>query len=157
MRKGRRDSSFDDNYYIFIRCLLKERVPSVLVITCCEMESPMSSWIDKAQNKRAFEGYNFRKVVCGTALQEDFEGGLFAKKLDETRKSLWQAIENSQCGDLVPLLTEEVFSCKNLIENLTGHEIASDDIDKIRSYAAEVSTQASLPFQQEENGNIKIE
>ncbi|CAM2730142.1 unnamed protein product [Rotaria socialis] len=52
MRKGRRDSSFDDNYYIFIRCLLKERVPSVLVITCCEMESPMSSWIDKAQNKR---------------------------------------------------------------------------------------------------------
>jgi predicted GTPase len=49
-RKGRIDETFEQNHFIFIQCLLKFSVPSILVIMRCEMDTPLTQWKDNMDN-----------------------------------------------------------------------------------------------------------
>jgi GTP-binding protein EngB required for normal cell division len=79
-RKGRIDEIFDQNHFIFIQCLLKFNVPSILVITRCEMDTPLSQWKENMNNcKVSLTHYNFYGYSITLFFIRQFEGTIFMK------------------------------------------------------------------------------
>jgi predicted GTPase len=79
-RKGRIDETFEQNHFIFIQCLLKFSVPSILVITRCEMDTPLSQWKDNMDNCKVRIAYDV--VLQYSAILffvRQFEGTIFMK------------------------------------------------------------------------------
>ncbi|CAF1479694.1 unnamed protein product [Adineta steineri] len=50
-RKGRITKAFDENHLIFVQRLLENRVPSILVVTGCEMDEPLNKWQNNESTK----------------------------------------------------------------------------------------------------------
>jgi len=90
-RHGRIDKSFDLNYLVFVKCLTRHEIPTILVTTGCESE-------DTAAVEESLKGqlkeYAFNIILCGTTLH----GGPAEKYLSYMRedmaKRLWVTIEN---------------------------------------------------------------
>ncbi|CAF1077553.1 unnamed protein product [Didymodactylos carnosus] len=92
MAKGRVFDSFEKNYYLFYKSLLKEDIPALLYVGHCENDVPMSAWLNNSTNVEALASFAFAEKICGTTL----EGGYFGDQLkilrEETRVKMWSAV-----------------------------------------------------------------
>lgn len=43
-RKGRLNAMFHENHFIFVECFIKQHIPTILVVTGCEMDKPLNQW-----------------------------------------------------------------------------------------------------------------
>jgi GTP-binding protein EngB required for normal cell division len=60
--RGRLTRQHEDDYEFFVRRLTNERIPVLLVLTGCENDSPMSSWVDA--NRKHFNHFNYRDLIA---------------------------------------------------------------------------------------------
>jgi predicted GTPase len=92
MPKGRLTDSFEKNHMLFAKTMLKGQTPTVLFVGHCELDEPMSKWINDTENKTALAPYQFSHIVCGTAK----EGGRFSDVMkplrEETKMAVWRTI-----------------------------------------------------------------
>jgi hypothetical protein len=95
-RAGRLTKEHQEDYAFFVDKMTERRIPVVLVLTGCENEHPMSSWVDA--NRASFRQFQYRDLVatCFAA------GGRFESVYKPLRRESRDAVLGAICTVALP-------------------------------------------------------
>lgn len=57
-------NAHEANYDFFVSKMTNNRIPTILVATGCENESPMSAWVDSNRSEFEKDGYDYKEIVA---------------------------------------------------------------------------------------------
>ena len=75
-RASRITKEFEDDHKFFVERLTQRKIPVLLVVTGCENEDPMQTWVEK--NRQSFSQFGYHEIVAtcfaeGGPLESHFE------------------------------------------------------------------------------------
>ena len=89
-RVGRITKDQEEDYKFFVEKLTQGKIPVLLVLTSCENEVPMQSWVDK--NRASFEPFNYEELVATCFAAGGPIETHFAPLRAESKEAVQQAI-----------------------------------------------------------------
>lgn len=90
MRMGRLTKDHEADYKFFVESMALSKIPSILAVTGCENEHPMSSWPER--HRSSFERYAYGDIVATCFAQGGPLEEHYAPLRDQSRASLVAAI-----------------------------------------------------------------
>jgi tRNA U34 5-carboxymethylaminomethyl modifying GTPase MnmE/TrmE len=91
-KMGRLTREHQEDYDFFVNKLTQHRIPVVLILTGCENEHPMSSWVDK--NVEHFRQFDYRTLIATCFAEGGPLESHFSVLRAESREAVLRSIVN---------------------------------------------------------------
>ena len=92
-RANRITKQQEEDHDFFVRRMTQTKVPTLLVLTGCENEDPMTSWVDS--HRHAFNHFNYKDLVASCFAQGGKLESHFAPLREQSRQSVLEAIDKN--------------------------------------------------------------
>lgn len=127
-KAGRLTKHHHDDYDFFVNKMTERKIPTLLVLTGCENEHPMSSWVDR--NQEHYRQYQYRNMLATCFASGGKLESHFAPLRAESRVAILKEIRTTALPESVRLYGEGT------------ERTASDFLAKLWNHFAEL---AGLP------------
>jgi hypothetical protein len=91
MRLGRVLKDHKEDYEFFVKKMALGKIPSILVVTGCENEQPMSAWVER--NRAEFAKFAYRDIIATCCARDGALAAHFAPLRETSRIAVIAAIQ----------------------------------------------------------------